>query len=241
MLPGAVRRFWDGTSVAAEAGGWTVRLDGKPVRLPDGTPLRSPSRALAEAIAAEWAAAGGAKGGEMSFADVPLTRLAGTAQQRIAPDPLPTADALARYGESDLLCYRADGPEALVVRQARGWQPWLDWAAAVYGARLVATAGVMFMPQPPEALDALRAAVRALDPVTLAGLGVLVPVLGSLVLGLAVAAGALGPEEAHRLAVLDEDFEIEQWGEDAEAAARRRNVAAEVADAARLVRLGRAP
>src|SRR6516162_11653407 len=102
------------------------------MHLPGGAVLRVDAEPLACAIVEEWQAAGGANGGEMSFADTPLTRLAGTAQQRIAPDPAPTVDAIARYAESDLLCYRADTPEALVARQTREWQPWLDWVATTY-------------------------------------------------------------------------------------------------------------
>ena len=99
------------------------------MRLPSGSPLMVASARLARAIAEEWQAAGGGKGSEMSFIDTPLTRLAGTALERIAPDPAPTIDAIARYGETDLLCYRAETPPALVQRQHQQWQPWLDWAA----------------------------------------------------------------------------------------------------------------
>ena len=97
------------------------------MRLPGGAVLRVDNAALADAIAAEWQAAGGAKGGEMTPEDVPLTQLAGTAQERIAPDPAPAADAIAKYAETDLLCYRAEQPAPLVARQAQEWQPWLDW------------------------------------------------------------------------------------------------------------------
>src|SRR5579883_2955565 len=103
------------------------------MRLPGGPVLTVGPPALAHAIAAEWNAAGGARGGEMSFQDTPLTRLAGTAQERIAPNPDPTIDAIARYGESDLLCYRAEAPAELVQRQAQAWQPWLDWVAREHG------------------------------------------------------------------------------------------------------------
>src|SRR5271157_3927824 len=119
-----MKRFWDTASVAPAGHGFAVLLDGRPMQLPGGPELRIRPRRLAEAIAAEWQAAGGTKGGEMSFADTPLTRLAGTAQQRVAPDPAPTIDAIARYAESDLLCYRAETPDELVARQAREWQPW---------------------------------------------------------------------------------------------------------------------
>ena len=179
-----MKRFWDHASVEMTDGGWAVLLDGRPVRLPGGVPLRIEQRPLAEAVAAEWEAAGGAKGGEMSYADLPLTRLAGTAQERIVPDPEPVVLEIARYGESDLLCYRAGSPEELARRQDEMWQPWLDWAERALGARLRVTTGIMHVSQDPAALAALARAVAALDTVALAPLGVAVPAMGSLVLGL---------------------------------------------------------
>jgi chaperone required for assembly of F1-ATPase len=195
------------------------------------------SERLAQAIAGEWQAAGGGKGGEMSFGDTPLTRLAGTAQERIAPDPYPIIDAIARYGESDLLCYRAETPEALVQRQAAQWQPWLDWVETTHGASLRVTSGVSFIKQHHDAVGALRLAVAACNPDTLAGLGIAVPAMGSLVLGLALAAGELDATTAHSLSSLDELFQTEQWGEDPEAAKRQVNVAADIALAERYIRL----
>jgi chaperone required for assembly of F1-ATPase len=176
----------------------------------------------------------------MSYADTPLTRLAGTAQDRIAPDPAPVIDAIARYGQSDLLCYRADTPPALVQRQTEHWQPWLDWAALHHDAHLKVTSGVMYVRQDPQAIAALRAAVARNDAPVLAALGVAVPALGSVVLGLALADGRLTAEEAHRIAALDELFQAEFWGEDADAAARRAQVAADIAVAARFMELARA-
>ncbi|HYI85223.1 MAG TPA: ATP12 family chaperone protein, partial [Acetobacteraceae bacterium] len=120
-----MKRFWDRATVDKGPGGYGVLLDGRPVRLPGGAPLSVQSQQLAEAVAAEWtSAAGGAKGGDMSAAEVPLTRLAGTAQERIAPDPAPVAEGLAKYAETDLLCYRAEDPR-LAALQAEGWQPLL--------------------------------------------------------------------------------------------------------------------
>jgi chaperone required for assembly of F1-ATPase len=219
--------------VVCDAGWYSVRLDGRPMRLPGGPELRLRQLALAVAIAAEWQAAGR----EFSAEDVPLTRLAGTAQERIVPDPAPTALALAAYAESDVLCYRAERPEALVVQQHHGWQPWLDWAAAAYGARLVVTRGVMPVRQDAAAVAALRDAMLGLDAFVLAGLGVLVPAFGSCVLGLAVAAGRLSAAEALRLSMLDELFEEAAWGVDADAAARRAAVARDVSEAARFMAL----
>ena len=121
-----MKRFWDAASVAGDGGSYRVLLDGKPIHLPTGGVLHIGPLALAEAVAEEWRLAGGAKGGEMSFADTPLTRLAGTATARIAPDPTPTMDAIARYGETDLLCYRVETPRELAARQAGDWEPWLE-------------------------------------------------------------------------------------------------------------------
>lgn len=234
-----VKRFWDTATIAAGPDGYAVLLDGKPMHLPGGAELRVRRETLAAAVAAEWQQAGGTKGGAMSFADTPLTRLAGTAQQRIAPDPAPIADAIARYGESDLLCYRADAPEALVQRQTQEWQPWLDWAARTYAAPLRVAIGVGHVHQHHDSIRALRAAVGTLDVDALAALGIAVPALGSLVLGLALAAGELDAAAAHALGCLDELYQAELWGEDAEAAARRNGIAADLALAARYLALTR--
>ncbi len=234
-----MKRFWDTATIEAFDDGYAVLLDGKPMRLPGGGVLRVAGEPLALAIAEEWQAAGGGKGGEMSFADTPLTRLAGTAQQRIAPDPASTVDAIARYAESDLLCYRADAPPELVERQAREWQPWLDWAALTYDAPLRVSTGVAYVKQHRGALGALRAAVAALDVPALGALGIAVPALGSLVLGLALAEARLDAATAHALGCLEELFQAELWGEDAEAAIRRAGIAADIALAERFLRLTR--
>jgi chaperone required for assembly of F1-ATPase len=236
-----VKRFWEAATIAPAdvEDEFIVLLDDRPLHLPSGATLRASGEVLARAIAEEWQTAGGAKGGDMSFADTPLTRLVGTAQERIAPDPEETIEAIARYGETDLLCYRASEPPSLVARQAERWQPWLDWAARELDAPLKTTTGVIHIPQEPKALAALRRAVAAQPPLTLAALGVAVPDMGSLVLGLALAAGRLDPAEAHSLATLDELYQAELWGEDAQAIARRRCVAKEIALAARLISLAR--
>lgn len=232
-----MKRFWDRAEAVTEGQGWSVALDGKPVRVPGGGPLLLPTAALAQGIAAEWQAAGGESGGEMSYADLPLTRLAGTAQERIAPDPGPVVLELARYGESDLLCYRADAPVSLVTRQHDQWQPWLDWAERAHGAALMVTVGIVHVPQPEAALARLATAVALLDAYRLAGLGILVPSFGSLVLGLAVANGALSASEAHEIATVDERHQAEFWGWDHEAEARIARIAEDVAAAGRFLDL----
>lgn len=234
-----MKRFWTAATAVATEAGYVIQLDGKLMRLPSAAPLVVRARPLALAIADEWQAAGGGKGGEMSFVDTPLTRLAGTAIERIAPDPLPTIDAIARYGETDLLCYRAEAPQALVQRQHRQWQPWLDWAALTYDAPLRMTSGVGYVKQHHDSIAALRRAVAGLDPDALAGLGIAVPALGSLVLGLALAAGEIDAEAAFTLGALDELFQAEQWGEDYEAADRRTSMAADIRLATRYIALTR--
>ena len=236
-----MKRFWETAEAIAQQDGWTILLDGKPLRLPGADAAASgftlPNAALAQAIAAEWQSAGGAAGGEMTYDDVPLTRLAGTAQLRVAAARDAVVAEIARYGESDLLCYRADQPQALVQAQHMQWQPWLDWAAETLGAGLQVTTGIIHVPQPADALQTLARAVAAQDAYRLAALGVLVPSYGSLVLGLAVAHGALAASEAHEIATLDERHQASFWGWDAEAEARMQRVAEDVAVAGRLIDL----
>lgn len=240
-----MKRFWDIAAPVQAETGWQVALDARPVRLPHsqgvgeggGAPLLLPVQALAEAVAGEWQRAGGGKGGELTYDDLPLTRLAGTAQARIAPDPAAVALELARYAESDLLCYRADFPRQLAARQQETWQPWLDWAADHHGARLRWTTGIVHTPQDPAALAALAAATARLSPHALAALGIAVPAMGSLVLGLALAEGVMDGERAYAISHLDETTQIETWGHDEEAEARLRQVAADIAVAARLLSL----
>lgn len=235
-----MKRFWAQASVATTGSGHRVLLDGRPMRLPGGAVLTVTSAPLAQAVAAEWQAAGGAKGGEMSFADTPLTRLAGTAQERVAGNHATNAAAIASYGETDLLCYRAERPAKLVERQAREWQPWLDWAATSLDAPLRVTTGIGHVAQDAAALRALHNAVARHDANVLAGLGLAVPALGSLVLGLALAAGALDATRAHAIGALDELFQEEEWGPDPEAVTRRANIAADIELAARFMALAQA-
>ena len=232
-----MKRFWDVAAVARQGAAYVIQLDGRPMRIPGGAPLVLAGEALAAAVAAEWQAAGGARDGVMSMEEVPLTRLAGTAQDRIAPDPAPVAAALAQYAETDLLCYRAPHPEALVIREARAWQPWLDWIEQRHGVRLEPTEGIRHRAQDPAALARVGHIMAAQSPGVLAGLGIAIPSLGSAVLGLALAEGVLDAAEAHALACLDELFEVEAWGEDEEARRRRDLVAADLVQAERFIRL----
>jgi chaperone required for assembly of F1-ATPase len=232
-----VKRFWREAASGRQGTGWIITLDGKPMRLPGGGELWLPQQRLAQAIAAEWQCAGARKNGEIATDELPLTQLAATTRHRIAPAPGATAAAIAKYAEADCLCYRVEHPPELALRQNEKWQPWLDWAAETFDARLIATTGIEPVPQPTQALHALAAAVSAHDAWQLAGLGVLVPAYGSVVLGLAVVAGALTADAALRLSLLEELHEEELWGADDLAVTRRARMAREVADAARFVQL----
>lgn len=230
--PGA-RRFWTHAEVVAEAAGHALQLDGKPVRTPARAALILPNRALALAVAAEWAAQGEAIQPET----MPLTRAANSAIDRVAPQLDDVAAMVAAYGESDLLCYRAAHPPGLVARQTAAWDPILAWAAQALGAPLTATQGVMHAAQPDASLARLRDAVTALDAFALTGLHDLVALSGSLVLGLAVRAGRLDPAQAWDISRLDEVWQAEHWGIDTEAAAAAAEREAAFLSAARLLDL----
>ncbi len=208
------KRFWTAAEALACDGGFTVLLDGRAVKTPAKAALVVPTLAMAQAIAAEW----DAQTGEVKPATMPVTRAANSAIDKIIPQRDEVVEIIAAYGQSDLLCYRAIGPAALVERQAAGWDPVLHWAAEALGARLVATAGVMHVAQPPEALARLTARVAGMTEFQLAGLHDLVAISGSLVLALAVTEMRLTPEEAWALSRIDENWQIEQWGADEEAA-----------------------
>jgi chaperone required for assembly of F1-ATPase len=209
---GAVKRFYTEARVGE---GRRILLDGKAVRTPGRRGLALPSDALAEAIADEW----NAQSERIDPRAMPLTGLANAALDRIAPDPAAFARGLAAYGESDLLCYRAEAPAGLVRRQSESWDPLLAWAQQRYDAVLEIATGVVHVAQPAETVARLNAAVASLDPFALAGLSPLVTVSGSLLIALALAEGAIPLGTAWAAATLDEQWQAEQWGEDAEAAA----------------------
>lgn len=214
MTGWAKRRFWTEVSVGEGAQGYTVLLDGRPLRSPGRALLALPTRALAEVVAGEWAAQEGA----IRPQTMPATRAMNTAIDRVAPDPGPLRDHLAGYAETDLVCHRATAPAGLVARQAAGWDPMLAWAADRFGARLRLAEGVMPTRQPEAALAALRAALEPFDPIELTALSELVTLSGSLILGLAAAHDVRPAPEVWELAIVDERWQQEHWGEDAEAA-----------------------
>jgi chaperone required for assembly of F1-ATPase len=210
------KRFYKTAEATAVDGGFAVHLDGRPPRTPSGARLVVPSQALAELIAAEWAA----QGSHIALSDMPATRLAHTALDRIAAARAETIGEIVRYAGSDLLCYRAEAPASLTELQAARWGPLLDWAASDLGLSFVAVTGIIHQPQPPAALGGVAALAEALDDVALAALAQATSLFGSAILALAVQRGQLTAEAAFDLSRLDEAFQERQWGVDAEAAER---------------------
>lgn len=232
------KRFYKQVAATAtEGGGHIIALDGRPVRTPGKMLLTAPTAALAEAIAGEWAA----QEEEILPATMLLMRLAATAIDRIGKQRLAIVEQIAAYGGTDLLCYRAERPEELVVRQVELWQPLLDWVAEAHGARLAVTHGIAHTAQDRGALDALRAAVEEQDDFRLAAVSQLTASTGSLVIALAVAARRVSAEEATAASQLDETWQAEKWGHDREAAHRREALAQEIDAAARFLDLLAAP
>ena len=213
MTEWTARRFWKSAEIRPEADGWAVYLDGRPVRTPGRQPLVTPTRAMAEAVAEEW----GAQGKRVDPTSMPVTRSVNSAIDMVVPQKDAVIAALTAYGETDLLCYRAESPDTLTSRQAKAWDPLLDWAHQTFGARLVPVAGVMPQPQDRAALARLSAPVEAMDAFALTGFHDLVMLSGSLVLALAVVRGRLSAVTAWDVSRIDEEYQAELWGRDEEA------------------------
>lgn len=209
------KRFWSEVTTAPVEGGYGLFLDGRPVKTPAKSTVVVPTPILADAMADEWRAVEEV----IDPNTMPMTRSANAAIDKVATQFAEVAEMIAAYGASDLLCYRAESPEALCQRQADGWDPLLDWAESAYNARLNPVAGLMPIAQEDAAVARLRTAVHAQTPFQLTALHDLVAISGSLILGLAVTRGRLTGEQAWALSRIDEDWQVEQWGEDEEASA----------------------
>ena len=205
-----MKRFYSKAETAPQPGGVAITLDGRPVKTPARAALLLPTEELAEAIVAEW----NGQSEKIDPLSMPLTGLANAAIDRVAPDPEAFARGLAAYGESDLLCYRADTPQPLIDRQAGSWDPILDWARGRFDVEFNTTSGVMHRAQPADTIARLGGAIRARDPFRLAAMSPLVTISGSLVIALALAEGEIGLDTAWAAATLDEAWQAEQWGED---------------------------
>jgi len=226
-----MKRFFKEVSVAPAKDGFAVLLDGRPIRTPAGKALTRPTETLASAIAAEWRG----QGEEIAVTAMPLLKLANTAIDGVAANRAEVIAAILRFGENDLICYRAHQPPDLVARQAAGWDPLLDWVAKRHGANLLVSQGFNHVDQSAKALAALRLPLDGLDVFTLAGLHVVASITGSLVLALTVLDGALSGARAFELSRIDEAYQAEKWGEDAEAVKRAAMLVQELDKAIELI------
>ena len=229
-----MKRFYKNVAASAAAdGGYTVLLDGKAVKTPRRALLSLPNLPLAEAIAEEWRG----QGETLDTQSMPLTRLAFAALDVVMPERERVAEEALKYAGTDLLSYRAEEPPELVARQAHVWDQLLDWVAETYGARLRVGSGIRHVAQSPEAIQDLRQAIARYDEFELAALHTATTITGSLVLALALAEEEVSAEEAFAAATLDETFQAEKWGRDAEAEKRRHHLLAELSAAEHFLRL----
>lgn len=207
------KRFWTDVSVDQAAEGWQVLLDGRPVRTPAKAPLVLPTQPLADLVAAEWAE----QIETIEPDQMPATRMANSAIDKVGPQRAEVIEVVHAYGETDLVCYRADAPPELRRLQTEGWDPIIDWAADTFGARLVPATGLMAIAQDDTALARLKAELDHLSAFQLAAMHDLVALTGSLLLGLSIGRGAIAPAQAWALSRIDEEWQIAQWGRDEEA------------------------
>lgn len=211
------QRFYDCVTPVARANGFGVTLDGRPLRTPARHLLEVPTARLARALSAEWDAQRPA----IDPGALPLTRIVATAIDAVAPHAAAVADEVAHYAAMDALLYRADGPEQLVALQCRHWDPPLAWARTRFGRSFRLAMGVMAVEQDPALITAFRREIETLEPLRLTALHVVTTLTGSAVLALAVAHAAFDPDTVWAAGHVDEDWNVTQWGEDAEAARRR--------------------
>jgi chaperone required for assembly of F1-ATPase len=241
LRPPLAKRFYD--KVTVEDGGagadakrpdrYRILLDGRPVKTPRKLPLAVPTRALADAIAAEW----GAQGAHIDPASMPLSKLAITAIDGVADNLAAVAEDIVKFAGTDLICYRAEAPAALQGRQSEAWDPILRRMEQELGARFALAEGVMPVAQTEKALDRVAAAVAPFDAMSLASLHVMTTLMGSALLALAHAKGLISLEDAWAAAHVDEDWQVEQWGVDVEATERRARRWVEMQAASRFLKL----
>ncbi len=233
MRPELPKRFYTSATAAPADGGFAVLLDGRSVRTPGKAPVIVPRLELAKALAEEW----NAQGQQIDPSSMPMSRIVNSAIDAVSREMEAVRAEIVKYAGTDLLCYRAEGPDRLVERQTAQWDPILAWAHEELGARFVLAEGIVFAAQPEATLKAVASPLEDLDVFRLAAANVVTTLTGSALLALAVLHGHLGAEEAWALAHLDEDWNIELWGTDDEAMERRARRFDEMKAAARVIAL----
>ncbi len=217
MTTGPARRFYKQVAVTGTAAPFAVTLDERTLRTPLKRALDLPTRRLAEKVAGEWEA----QSEKIDPQSMPYTKLANTALDRVAPDRDRILGEIVDFAGSDLVCYRAEKPQGLVERQARAWQPVLDWAHRAFGAEFQVTEGIVHVEQPAASLAAMRRHLAGRSPWALTALHNMTTLTGSALISAMASEGGILPAEAWLAAHVDEDWQIEQWGWDEEARHRR--------------------
>ncbi len=228
-----MKRFYKEVATCRGKAGFSVLLDGKPIRSPARNRIVLPTAAMADVVVEEWRQ----QVDEIDFASMPLLRLVNITVDDVATRPQEIIDAMVAYGDTDLTCYRAEQPADLAARQHRTWQPLLDWIADRHDVILDVTAGIAPLRQSARSLAALRMAVTTEDPYQLTGTHAATKICGSVVIALAFRDREIGVDAAWDAAHLDEMYQVERWGEDQEAADRRRHMRAELDAADHILRL----
>lgn len=230
-----MKRFYQNVNVVADGQGFAVTLDDKAVRTPGRHNLQMPTQALAEAVASEWRE----QGDEIQPLDMPLTQIANTAIDRTRPQRTAVIEQIAAYAETDLLCYRVSAPPDLAEAQAENWQALLNWAETTYQAHLQVTVDIAPLEQPRESLLAIYRAVAALEDFALTGLHVATAASGSVVIALALECEQIDSEKGFELALLDEIYQSQKWGDDDDARAHREELRLVLASATRFMVISR--
>lgn len=233
MIGDVKKRFWTEVEASPAEQGFAIHLDGRALRTPARTVLHVPTAALAERICDEWRAVGE----EIDPLAMPFTRLSNAALDKVVAQHGEIVEMLASYGETDLLCHRAEGPDGLVARQTAAWDPVLDWAARTHGMRFEIVAGVLPGRQPPDSIAALSGWLAAQDPFSLMALHDLISISGSILLARAVEGGFLSAPAAWEASRIDETWQAEQWGTDSMAVQAARAKEAEFLRAADMLRM----
>lgn len=231
--PERAKRFYAQATAVARDGGYGVDLDGRALKSPAKRALVMPTRALAEAVAGEWAA----QKTHILPDTMPLTALMTTATDRVGPERAAVAVQIAAYGASDLVCYRADSPAGLIAAQEAAWDPLIAWIRDIHAAPLATTAGIVAVEQPAASLQAIERAVAALDDLTLTALSVVTAAAGSVVIGLALVEGHLDADAAFDAAHVDETHQAAFWGSDREAEKRLAGIRRDFRAAVQLIDL----
>lgn len=230
------KRFYKSVSVEAAGDGTAsarVLLDGRPIRTPAKRALEVPTRVLAEAIADEWSA----QGEVIDPSTMPITRIANSVIDAVAAEAEAVAADIAAFAACDLVCYRADAPEELVARQMVAWDGVVAWAERRLATRFLLAVGVTPVEQPDNVRANVLRSIEGVPPFRLAALHVVTTLTGSALLALALAERHMTADEVWSAAHVDEDWQIEQWGEDAEATARRTYRRSEFDAAAKILAL----